>query len=70
MRSDDNEKRCVVVTVIVTVHVDPDDDELLERSSESSSTLSVDEIVRAEIESNLESVSYVRCVSVEGIERR
>lgn len=67
MRGAGKEKRCVVVTVIVTVHVDPDNGELLERSDVSSGPLSVEEVVRAEVESNLESVSYVRHVSVKPI---
>ena len=68
MSGDDNPY--VTVQVIVTVDVDPSDDELLDRFDESSGSFSIAEVVRAEIESNLESVSYVRHVSVERIERR
>jgi len=68
MSGDDN--RYVTVRVIVTVDVDPSDDELLDRFDESSGSFSIAEVVRAEIESNLESVSYVRHVSVQQIERR
>ena len=60
----------VTVRLVVTVDVDPSDDELLDRFDESSGSFSIAEVVRAEIESNLESVSYVRQVSVERIERR
>lgn len=68
MPGDDNSD--ITVRVMVTVGVDPSDDELLDRFDESSSSFSIAEVVRAEIESNLESVSYVRSVSVEPIERR
>lgn len=61
---------CITVRVMVTVDVDPSDDELLNRFDESSGSFSIADVVRAEIESNLESVSYVRHVSVERIERR
>lgn len=60
----------ITVQLMVTVEVDPSDDELLDRFDESSGSFSVAEVVGAEIESNLESVSYVRQVSVERIERR
>jgi hypothetical protein len=65
-----NEIGCITVQVMVTVDVDPNDDELLDKFDESSSSFSIAEVVRAEIESNLESISYVRQVSVERIERR
>lgn len=54
----------VAVRLLVTVHVDPADGDLLERFDKSSGSFSVVEIVRSEIESNLESVPYVRRVSV------
>jgi hypothetical protein len=57
------DERYIAVTFIVAVHVDPKDDELLDRF-ESNGSFSISEVVRAEIESNLESVSYVRHVSV------
>jgi len=60
----------ITVKFVVTVQVDPTDDELLDRFDQSSGPFSVADVVRAEIESNLESVSYVRHVSVERIERR
>lgn len=53
----------VVVRVVVTV--DPADPELLDVINESGGTFSVADVVRAEIESNLESVSYVRHVHAE-----
>ena len=65
-----DEKACITVKLAVTVQVDPSDDELLDRFDESRGSFSIVEVVRAEIESNLESVSYVRHVSVEQIERR
>jgi len=61
---------CITVRLLVTVAVDPSDGELLDRFDESSGSFSIAEVVRAEIESNLESVSYVRRVSAEPIERR
>ena len=60
----------ITVRFTVTVQVDPTDDELLDRFDESSGPFSIAEVVRSEIESNLESVSYVRHVSVKSIERR
>ena len=68
MPGDDN--AYITVLVLVTVDVDPSDGELLDRFDESSGSFSIAEVVRAEIESNLESVSYVRRVSIERIERR
>lgn len=68
MPGDDNS--CITVQVMVTVDVDPSDDELLDRFDESSGSFSIADVVRAEIASNLESVSYVRHVAVERIERR
>lgn len=55
----------VEVGIRVTVHVDPTDEELLDRVDQSSGPLTVAEVVRSEVESNLESVSYVRHVHAE-----
>jgi hypothetical protein len=57
----------VTVTFAVTVRVDPTNDELLDRFDESSGPFSVTNIVANEIESNLESVSYVHDVSVQPV---
>lgn len=65
-----DEKAHITVRFKVTVDVDPTDDELLDRFDESSGQLSVGKVVGDEIESNLNSVSYVRYVSLERIERR
>jgi hypothetical protein len=54
----------VRVRVRVWVSVDPTDQELLDRIRESGGTLSIADVVRDEIESNLASVSYVREVSI------
>ena len=59
-----NENRYITVELGVTVQVDPTDDELLDRFDQSSGSFSITDVVRAEIESNLESVSYVRHVSI------
>lgn len=56
--------RFVCVALIVTVEVDSADSELLERLGEADGRASVVDIVSAEINSNLESVSYVCQVSV------
>lgn len=63
MSADDN--GYITVRLVVTVQVDPTDDELLDKYDESGGPFSVADVVRAEIESNLESVSYVRHVSIE-----
>ena len=42
------------------VHVDPADHELLDRVNQSTGPISVADVARSEIKSNLESVSYVR----------
>ena len=57
------EQSCVVILLAVTVHVNPRE-ELLARINESGGSFSITDVVRAEIESNLESVSYVRHVSI------
>jgi hypothetical protein len=54
----------VVVRMIVAVCVDPTADELSDKVSESQSSLSIDDVVRSEIASNLESISFVRHVSI------
>lgn len=54
----------ITVRLSVTVHIDPTDDELLDRYDESSGPFSVADVVRSEVQSNLESVSYVRHVVV------
>ena len=54
----------VRVRVRVWVHIDPTNEELLDRIRESGGTFSIADVVCNEIESNLESVSYVRQVSV------
>jgi hypothetical protein len=48
----------------VMVTVDPGDEELLDRIRESRGALSIADVVCNEIESNLESVSYVESVAV------
>ncbi len=68
MPGDDN--GYITVRLMVTVDVDPSDDELLDRFDESSGSFSIADVVRAEITSNLESVSYVRDITVQRIERR
>ena len=55
----------VEVAVRVRVFVDPEEEELLQVIRESGGSLSILDVVRGEIESNLESVSYVRHVSVD-----
>lgn len=54
----------VAVPLTVIAYVDPESEELwqLVRESEGSRTFS--DVVRSEIESSLESVSYVRHVSI------
>jgi hypothetical protein len=59
-----------VLTFIVIVCIDPTADELLDAFDKSVGSFSVAEVVSSEIESNLESVSYVRRVSVEHAKRR
>ncbi len=56
----------VAIRVIVTVYVDPTHDKLLSAVCRvSGRLLSAADVVRAEIESKLESVSYVRHVSIQ-----
>lgn len=50
--------------IAVMVTVDPTDHELLERIRDSRGARSVADVVCDEIESNLESVSYVESVAV------
>jgi hypothetical protein len=59
-----NDQLVAVVRMILGVSVDATDAALLDRISESNGSLSIDDVVRDEIESNLESVSYVRQVSI------
>lgn len=59
-----NDQPRVTIMFAVTVCVDPTDEELLAAISESGGSFSIVDVVRAEIESNLESVSYVRHVSI------
>ncbi len=54
----------VEVTVVVTVCVDRTDDTIQSAILESGGLFSADQVVRDEIQSNLESVSYVRQVSI------
>jgi len=49
----------------VTVVIDRASDELLERLDNSAGAASPADVVRSEVESNLESVGYVRRVSTE-----
>jgi hypothetical protein len=59
------EEGIVEVRFTVTVYVDPAEDDLLAMIKESGGSFSILDVVRGEIESNLESVSYVRHVSVD-----
>lgn len=59
-----SEKRYVTVRLSLTVLVDANDHELLDRYDETNGSFSVANIVRSEVQSNLESVSYVRRVTV------
>lgn len=54
----------LTVRVAVTVVVDTNDGELRDRMHHAGKLLSVEQVVCAEVESNLESVSYVRQVLV------
>ncbi len=54
----------ISVRVVVLVSVDPTDQELLAAVAQSRGSLSIADIVCSEIESNLESVSYVRHVTI------
>lgn len=53
----------IAVRISVVVAVDPTDPELLARIAESQGSRSIVDVVYSEVESNLESVSYVRHVS-------
>ena len=53
------DQSAVEVRLAVTVYVNPSDGTLLDVIKESHGAHSVRDIVRGEIESNLESVSYV-----------
>ena len=63
-----DESQFVEVRLTLRVQVDPKDDTLIETFRDSDGTLSVADVVRAEVESNLNSVSYVRDVNVEQLE--
>jgi len=54
----------ISVRVVVLVSVDPTDEDLLAEIARSRGSLSIADIVCNEIESNLESVSYVRHVTI------
>ncbi len=56
--------RYVAVRLVITVHVDSADGDLLDRFDESGGPLSIFDVVRNEIESNLDSIRYVRRVSI------
>jgi hypothetical protein len=62
--TDVSEPNTVSVVLAMTVQVDPDDVPLVEILAVSGGTCSIADVVRAEVESNLESVSYVRHVSI------
>ena len=53
------------ICIRVTVHVDLTADELLARADQAIGPCSPADVVRSEVESNLESVSYVRHVHTE-----
>ena len=52
----------VEVRIAVLVQVDSSDTELLDRMSQSDPSPAVSDVVRSEIQSNLESLSYVQQV--------
>ena len=52
------DKDLIGITIVVTVYVDPDDENLWE-AIRSSPASRFEDVVRSEIRSNLESVSYV-----------
>ena len=54
----------VVVHVVIVVSVDPTEPELLALVAKSGGSTAIADIVCNEVESNLESVSYVRYVDV------
>jgi hypothetical protein len=54
----------VQVVLDLTVQVDPEDEQLLEIVRRSRRPLTIPDVVRCEVESNLESVPYVRRVSI------
>ena len=61
-------ERLVEIELRVTVSIDPTNEELLERRDDSPGAAPAD-VVRNEVESNLESVAYVYRVSTEVCER-
>ncbi len=50
----------VEICIRITVHVDPTNVELLYRIDQSSGPFSLINVVRSEVESNLESMAYVQ----------
>ena len=60
-----DESKTVRLEITVTVDVDPNDDALLAQIRESNGNFSIGDIARAEIESTLESVSYVKHANAE-----
>ena len=62
--ADDQRRRSVRLSVVVTVTVDPDDVELLDRIAGPATAEAMATAMVAEIESHLESVSYVTHVVV------
>jgi hypothetical protein len=57
-------KSYTTVRLAITVEVDPASNELLDLFDRSCGSFSISDVVRSEIESNLESVPYVRHVSI------
>ena len=60
----EDEQRLVPVVVVLTAYVDPNDEGLWDVIRKSQGSLRIADVVRAEIQSNLESVSYVRRLSI------
>ena len=60
----EDEQRLVPVVVVLTAYVDPNDAGLWDVIRKSQGSLRIADVVRAEIQSNLESVSYVRRLSI------
>ena len=57
------EKDLVGITIVVIVYIDPNDEELWD-VIRSSPVSRFEDVVRSEIRSNLESVSYVRHLEI------
>jgi hypothetical protein len=60
-----NHEHVIAVRIAITVYVNPTKPELLDIINRSGGSRSIIDVVRCEIESNLESVSYVRHAFVE-----